>query len=61
MLSVIPTIKLVTNFTFHGKNVVVVGGGNTAMDSVRTARRLGAERAMIVYRRSEVEMPARPA
>ncbi len=44
---------------FHGKNVVVVGGGNTAMDSVRTARRLGAERAMIVYRRSEVEMPAR--
>lgn len=43
----------------HGKNVVVVGGGNTAMDSVRTARRLGAERAMIVYRRSEVEMPAR--
>lgn len=44
---------------FHGKNVVVVGGGNTAMDSVRTARRLGAERAMVVYRRSEVEMPAR--
>ncbi len=44
---------------FHGKNVVVVGGGNTAMDSVRTARRLGAERTMIVYRRSEVEMPAR--
>ncbi len=44
---------------FCGKNVVVVGGGNTAMDSVRTARRLGAERAMIVYRRSEAEMPAR--
>lgn len=44
---------------FRGKNVVVVGGGNTAMDSVRTARRLGAERAMIVYRRSEAEMPAR--
>lgn len=44
---------------FHGKNVVVVGGGNTAMDSVRTARRLGAERAMVVYRRSEAEMPAR--
>ncbi len=42
-----------------GKNVVVVGGGNTAMDSVRTALRLGAERAMIVYRRSEAEMPAR--
>ncbi len=43
----------------RGKNVAVVGGGNTAMDSVRTALRLGAERAMIVYRRSEVEMPAR--
>jgi glutamate synthase (NADPH/NADH) small chain len=42
-----------------GKNVVVIGGGNTAMDSVRTARRLGAERAVIVYRRSEEEMPAR--
>lgn len=44
---------------FKGRNVVVVGGGNTAMDSVRTAKRLGAERAMIVYRRSEEEMPAR--
>ena len=43
----------------RGKNVVVVGGGNTAMDSVRTAKRLGADRAMIVYRRSEAEMPAR--
>jgi glutamate synthase (NADPH/NADH) small chain len=43
----------------YGKCVVVVGGGNTAMDAVRTARRLGAERAIIVYRRSEVEMPAR--
>ena len=42
-----------------GKRVVVIGGGNTAMDSVRTAKRLGAERAMIVYRRSEAEMPAR--
>ena len=42
-----------------GKNVAVIGGGNTAMDSVRTARRLGAERAIIVYRRSEEEMPAR--
>ena len=42
-----------------GKYVAVIGGGNTAMDSVRTARRLGAERAMIVYRRSEEEMPAR--
>ncbi|TLX74395.1 NADPH-dependent glutamate synthase [Labilibacter sediminis] len=42
-----------------GKNVMVIGGGNTAMDSVRTAKRLGAERAMIVYRRSMAEMPAR--
>jgi glutamate synthase (NADPH/NADH) small chain len=42
-----------------GKNVAIIGGGNTAMDSVRTAKRLGAERAMIVYRRSEEEMPAR--
>lgn len=43
----------------RGRNAVIVGGGNTAMDSVRTARRMGAERAMIVYRRSEAEMPAR--
>lgn len=42
-----------------GRKVAVVGGGNTAMDSVRTALRMGAERAMIVYRRSEEEMPAR--
>ena len=43
----------------EGKRVAVIGGGNTAMDSVRTAKRLGAERAMIIYRRSEEEMPAR--
>lgn len=43
----------------RGKNVAVIGGGNTAMDSVRTARRLGTKRAMIIYRRSEEEMPAR--
>ncbi|MGQ1889811.1 NADPH-dependent glutamate synthase [Thermophagus sp. OGC60D27] len=42
-----------------GKRVAVIGGGNTAMDSVRTALRLGAEKAMIIYRRSEEEMPAR--
>jgi glutamate synthase (NADPH/NADH) small chain len=42
-----------------GKNVAVIGGGNTAMDSVRTAKRLGAERSVIIYRRSLVEMPAR--
>ncbi|HHY37902.1 MAG TPA: NADPH-dependent glutamate synthase [Clostridia bacterium] len=42
-----------------GKRVAVVGGGNVAMDAVRCALRLGAEEAMIVYRRSEAEMPAR--
>ncbi len=47
-----------TPITF-GKHVAVVGGGNTAMDSVRTALRLGAESATIIYRRSEAEMPAR--
>ena len=41
-----------------GKKVLVVGGGNTAMDSCRTAKRLGAE-VTLVYRRSEAEMPAR--
>lgn len=43
---------------FTGRKVVVVGGGNVAMDAVRTAKRLGAE-AVIVYRRSEAELPAR--
>lgn len=43
----------------HGKHVAVIGGGNTAMDAVRTALRMGAERAMIVYRRGLDEMPAR--
>lgn len=41
------------------KRVAVIGAGNTAMDAVRAARRMGAERAMIVYRRSEDEIPAR--
>jgi glutamate synthase (NADPH/NADH) small chain len=41
------------------REVAVIGGGNTAIDCVRTARRLGAERAMLVYRRGEAEMPAR--
>lgn len=44
---------------YFGKSVAVIGGGNTAMDSVRTALRLGADRAMIIYRRSTEEMPAR--
>ena len=43
----------------RGKDVVVVGGGNTAMDAVRTALRLGARNASLVYRRGEEEMPAR--
>jgi len=43
----------------RGGNVAVIGGGNTAMDSVRTALRLGAEHAYLVYRRSRDEMPAR--
>lgn len=42
-----------------GKKVAVVGGGNVAMDAARTALRLGAEHAYIVYRRSEAELPAR--
>jgi glutamate synthase (NADPH/NADH) small chain len=45
----------------HGKNVVVLGAGNVAMDSARTAMRLGAESVRIVYRRSRAEMPARSA
>ena len=50
-----PTTDTPINF---GKNVLVVGGGNTAMDSCRTAKRLGAN-VTLVYRRSEQEMPAR--
>lgn len=44
---------------YVGKSVAVVGGGNVAMDSARTALRLGAEKVHIVYRRSEDELPAR--
>lgn len=43
----------------HGRRVAVIGGGNTAIDAVRTALRLGAEHACLVYRRTEREMPAR--
>jgi glutamate synthase (NADPH/NADH) small chain len=43
----------------RGKNVVVLGAGNVAMDSARTAMRLGAESVKVVYRRSRDEMPAR--
>jgi len=45
----------------HGRNVVVLGAGNVAMDAARTAMRLGAETVKIVYRRSREEMPARAA
>ncbi|MFN3534493.1 MAG: NADPH-dependent glutamate synthase [Desulfatiglandales bacterium] len=45
----------------RGKNVVVLGAGNVAMDAARTAMRLGADRVRIVYRRSRDEMPARAA
>jgi glutamate synthase (NADPH/NADH) small chain len=43
----------------HGKNVAVIGGGNTALDAIRSALRLGAGKAYVIYRRSEAEMPAR--
>ncbi|MCM1520892.1 MAG: FAD-dependent oxidoreductase [Lachnoclostridium sp.] len=49
----------VNSTSLNEKNVAVIGGGNTAIDAVRYARRLGARRAMIVYRRGEEEMPAR--
>ncbi len=44
---------------FRGKNVAVIGGGNTALDAIRSALRLGAGNAYVLYRRSEAEMPAR--
>ncbi len=44
---------------YVGDNVAVVGGGNVAMDAIRCAKRLGAKRAMVIYRRSREEMPAR--
>ena len=43
----------------RGKHAAVVGGGNTALDAIRSARRLGAEKVYVIYRRSETEMPAR--
>jgi glutamate synthase (NADPH) small chain len=44
---------------FRGKDVAVIGGGNTALDAIRSALRLGARKAYMVYRRSKAEMPAR--
>jgi len=46
-------------FDVHGKDVAVIGGGNTALDSIRSALRLGARKAYMIYRRSQAEMPAR--
>ena len=46
-------------FDCRGQDVAVVGGGNTAMDAIRTALRLGARTRYLIYRRSEAEMPAR--
>lgn len=46
-------------YSCAGRNVAIIGGGNTAMDAVRSALRLGAVGAYIIYRRSEAEMPAR--
>ena len=46
-------------FNCKDKNIAVFGGGNTAMDAVRTSKRLGAKNAYIIYRRSDTEMPAR--
>ncbi len=43
----------------RGKDVAVIGGGNTALDAIRSALRLGARKAYVIYRRSEAEMPAR--
>lgn len=47
-------------YSFKGKTVVIVGGGNTAMDCCRTSMRCGAEKVYVVYRRTEKEMPANP-
>ena len=47
-------------FDFSGKTVAVIGGGNTAMDCCRTARRCGADKVYVIYRRTEKEMPANP-
>jgi glutamate synthase (NADPH/NADH) small chain len=43
----------------HGRDVAVIGGGNTALDAIRSALRLGARKAYVIYRRSDAEMPAR--
>ncbi len=62
-VSLMGAYKFPTNDTpvARGKNVMVLGGGNVAMDAARTARRLGAEHVYLAYRRTEEEMPARRA
>ena len=47
-------------YDFSGKTVAVIGGGNTAMDCCRTAKRCGAKEVIVLYRRTEKEMPANP-
>ncbi|MDD5507610.1 MAG: FAD-dependent oxidoreductase [Bacteroidales bacterium] len=47
-------------FDFRGKHIAVIGGGNTAMDCCRTAKRCGAREVTVIYRRTENEMPANP-
>ncbi len=47
-------------YDFTGKKVAVIGGGNTAMDCCRTSKRCGSEKVMVIYRRTEKEMPANP-
>lgn len=54
-----PDIFGINGVSLDGKNVAVIGGGNTAIDAVRYALRQGAQRAMLVYRRGMEEMPAR--
>ena len=43
---------------YRGKKVMVIGGGNVAMDCARTVNRLGAEKTVVIYRRAEEQMPA---
>jgi heterodisulfide reductase subunit A2 len=59
-LDFLRSIRLGEPVDLRGKRVVIVGGGNTAMDAARTARRLGAKETIVAYRRSREEMPAHP-
>jgi heterodisulfide reductase subunit A-like polyferredoxin len=57
-VSFLRAVKLGDGVDLTGKRVVVIGGGNVAMDTARTARRLGASEVTVVYRRTRAEMPA---